>query len=72
MITGATTFWDSCHQHSFAYAANGRCPGRPTSVSTTHKTLRPSQLRTNPCSVKTTSNGWTAIRNVILASLARY
>ncbi|WP_221896351.1 hypothetical protein [Bathymodiolus japonicus methanotrophic gill symbiont] len=34
-----TTFWDSCHQHSFAYAANGRCPGRPASVSTTHKTL---------------------------------
>ncbi|WP_221900699.1 hypothetical protein [Bathymodiolus platifrons methanotrophic gill symbiont] len=25
--------------------------------------LRPSQLRTKPCSVKTTSNGWTAIRN---------
>ncbi|TXL09442.1 hypothetical protein BMR08_13285 [Methylococcaceae bacterium CS2] len=34
--------------------------------------LRPSQLRTKPCSVKTTSNGWTAIRNAILASLARY
>ncbi|WP_221900706.1 hypothetical protein [Bathymodiolus platifrons methanotrophic gill symbiont] len=34
-----TTFWDSCHQYSFAYAANGRCPGRPASVSTTHKTL---------------------------------
>ncbi|WP_263459209.1 hypothetical protein [Bathymodiolus platifrons methanotrophic gill symbiont] len=28
--------------------------------------LRPSQLRTKPCSVKTTSNGWTAIRNAIL------
>ncbi|WP_221901419.1 hypothetical protein [Bathymodiolus platifrons methanotrophic gill symbiont] len=23
--------------------------------------LRPSQLRTKPCSVKTTSNGWTAL-----------
>ncbi|WP_263458746.1 hypothetical protein [Bathymodiolus japonicus methanotrophic gill symbiont] len=34
--------------------------------------LRPSQLRAKPCSVKTTSNGWTAIRNAILASLARY
>ncbi|GFO72190.1 hypothetical protein BJAS_P2215 [Bathymodiolus japonicus methanotrophic gill symbiont] len=34
--------------------------------------LRPSQLRTKPCSVKTTSNGWTAIRDAILASLARY
>ncbi|TXL15837.1 hypothetical protein BMR05_01955 [Methylococcaceae bacterium HT4] len=34
--------------------------------------LRPSQLRTKPCSVKTTSNGWTAIRNAIIASLARY
>ncbi|WP_263459109.1 hypothetical protein [Bathymodiolus platifrons methanotrophic gill symbiont] len=34
--------------------------------------LRPSQLRTKPCSVKTTSNDWTAIRNAILAYLARY
>ncbi|WP_221899563.1 hypothetical protein [Bathymodiolus platifrons methanotrophic gill symbiont] len=28
--------------------------------------LRPSQLRTKPCSVKTTSNGWTAIRRAML------
>ena len=57
-----TKFRDSCHLNSFTYAANGRCPERPASVTTTHKSRF----------VITPSNGWTAIRNAILASLARY
>ena len=57
-----TKFRDSCRLNSFTYAANGRCPERPASVTTTHKSRF----------VITPSNGWTAIRNAILASLARY
>ena len=55
-----TKFRDSCHLNSFTYAANGRCPERPASVTTTHKSRF----------VITPSNGWTDIRNAILASRA--
>ncbi|WP_221902231.1 hypothetical protein [Bathymodiolus platifrons methanotrophic gill symbiont] len=34
--------------------------------------LRPSQLRTKPCSVKTTSNGWTANSCLPRALLAHF
>ncbi|GFO71735.1 hypothetical protein BJAS_P1414 [Bathymodiolus japonicus methanotrophic gill symbiont] len=32
-----TKFWDSCRHNSFTYAADGRCPERPASATTTHK-----------------------------------
>ncbi|GFO76627.1 hypothetical protein BPLS_P4531 [Bathymodiolus platifrons methanotrophic gill symbiont] len=32
-----TKFRDSCRHNSFTYAADGRCPERPASATTTHK-----------------------------------
>ena len=55
-----TKFRDSCRLHSFTYAATRGCPERPASATTTHKSRF----------VMATSNGLTAIRNAILASLA--